>query len=104
MRCGKCGVEFNESTRDLFGEEVTLWTCPGCGEGLVDVKELAEIQKRLLSSRPECRRIVQVGNSLAVTLPRRIVDLLGLKKGDITSISYDVEKKAFVIAIGTSSG
>jgi hypothetical protein len=104
MRCGECGVEFNESTRELFGEEVTLWTCPGCGEELLDVKELVEVQKRLLSGRTERRRIVQVGNSLAVTLPRRIVDLLGLKKGDVTSISYDVEKKAFVVSIGQSSG
>ncbi|MDP7080949.1 MAG: AbrB/MazE/SpoVT family DNA-binding domain-containing protein [Candidatus Undinarchaeales archaeon] len=103
MRCGECGTDFKESTRELFGETITLWTCPGCGEELVDAQELAEVQKRLLGARPERRRIVQVGNSLAVTLPRRIVDLLGLKKGDVTSISYDVEKKAFVVTIGTSS-
>ena len=70
----------------------------------MDVKELAEVQKRLLDRRPERRRIVQVGNSLAVTLPRRAVELLGLKKGDVTSVSYDVEKQAFVIAIGLTSG
>ena len=33
------------------------------------------------------RRIIQTGSSLAVTLPKDIVDQLGLKKGDEVEVS-----------------
>lgn len=33
------------------------------------------------------RKIVQTGSSLAVTLPKEIVDRLGLKKGDEVEVS-----------------
>ena len=33
------------------------------------------------------RKIVQTGSSLAVTLPKDIVDRLGLKKGDAVEVS-----------------
>jgi antitoxin component of MazEF toxin-antitoxin module len=46
------------------------------------------------------RKIVQTGSSLAVTLPKDIVDELKLKKGDEVEVSVHPQTGAIVIRAG----
>ncbi len=46
------------------------------------------------------RRIVQTGSSLAVTLPRDVVDQFKLKKGDEVEVSVHPQTGAIVIRTG----
>ena len=46
------------------------------------------------------RKIVQTGSSLAVTLPREVVDEFKLKKGDEVEVSVHPQSGAIVIRTG----
>lgn len=46
------------------------------------------------------RKIVQTGSSLAVTLPREVVDEFKLKKGDEVEVSVHPQSGAIVIRPG----
>ena len=46
------------------------------------------------------RKIVQTGSSLAVTLPREVVEELKLKKGDEVEVSVHPQTGAIVIRAG----
>ena len=46
------------------------------------------------------RKIVQTGSSLAVTLPREVVDLFKLKKGDEVDVSVHPQTGAIVVRTG----
>lgn len=43
------------------------------------------------------RKIIQVGDSLAVTLPRDWLERVGLKKGDEVALVYDKVVKIVVV-------
>lgn len=47
------------------------------------------------------RKIVQTGSSLAVTLPREVVDQFKLKKGDSVDVSVHPKTGAIVVRAGT---
>jgi antitoxin component of MazEF toxin-antitoxin module len=44
------------------------------------------------------RKIVQSGSSVRLTLPKPIVDKLGLKKGDEVNVSMSQQNGAIIIA------
>lgn len=46
------------------------------------------------------RKIVQNGSSLAVTLPKDIVDQLGLKRGDEVEVALNPKDNAIIIRPG----
>ena len=46
------------------------------------------------------RKIVQTGSSLAVTLPREVVEELKLKKGDEVEVSVHPQTSAIIIRAG----
>ena len=46
------------------------------------------------------RKVVQTGSSLAVTLPREVVDLFKLKKGDEVDVSVHPQTGAIVVRTG----
>jgi putative addiction module antidote len=46
------------------------------------------------------RRIVQTGSSLAVTLPKEVVDQFKLKKGDPVEVSVHPQSGAIVVRTG----
>lgn len=46
------------------------------------------------------RKIVQTGSSLAVTLPKDIVDQLGLKKGDPVDVALNPRDGAIIVRPG----
>ena len=46
------------------------------------------------------RKIVQTGASLAVTLPKEVVDSLGLKKGDEVDVSIHPVTGAVIVRAG----
>lgn len=46
------------------------------------------------------RKIVQTGSSLAVTLPREVVELFKLKKGDAVDVSVHPQTGAIVVRTG----
>jgi antitoxin component of MazEF toxin-antitoxin module len=46
------------------------------------------------------RKIVQTGTSLAVTLPKEVVDELKLKKGDEVEVAVHPQTRAVIIRAG----
>ena len=46
------------------------------------------------------RKIVQTGSSLAVTLPRDVVDRFNLKKGDEVEVSVHPQTGAIIVRTG----
>lgn len=46
------------------------------------------------------RKIVQTGSSLAVTLPREVVEELKLKKGDDVEVSVHPQTSAIIVRAG----
>jgi putative addiction module antidote len=46
------------------------------------------------------RKIVQTGSSLAVTLPREVVEQLNLKKGDEVDVSVHPQTGAVIVRAG----
>ena len=46
------------------------------------------------------RKIIQTGTSLAVTLPREVVEELKLKKGDEVDVSVHPQTSAIIIRAG----
>lgn len=43
------------------------------------------------------QKVIQVGNSLAITIPKKIIESLGLDKKDYVDVYEEPEKKRIVI-------
>ena len=104
QKCDECGgrlekrlVEFGMYGINLgkFPAEV----CSKCGEEVFDEKTSEEIDKiakeKGLWELAKKVKIVKIGNSLAVRIPKTISDFLGLKEGKEALIRPD--KKNIVI-------
>lgn len=86
IRCGKCGKEMKEGTQDLFGEKIRVNIC-ACGKELVDVTDIARIQKKLMPEVHEIRVVTTAGSSSAVTIPKKLERFF--KKGDKVVVDFD---------------
>jgi antitoxin component of MazEF toxin-antitoxin module len=48
------------------------------------------------------QKVLRVGSSAAVTIPKKSLALLGLKIGDRVNVDVDVKRQTFVVARNTS--
>lgn len=75
-----------EKTQDLFGEKIRVNVC-ACGKELVNVTDIARIQKKLMPKIHEIRVITTAGSSSAVTIPKKLERFF--KKGDEVIVDFD---------------
>ncbi len=86
IRCGKCGKEMKEETQDLFSEKIRVNVC-ACGKELVNVTDIARIQKNLMPKIHEIRIVTTAGSSSAVTIPKKLERFF--RKGDEVIVDFD---------------
>lgn len=86
IKCSACGKEMKGKMQILFGERVMVDVC-GCGKELVNVKDLASIQKKIMPKVHEIRIVTTAGSSSAVTIPKQLERFF--KKGDEVVVDFD---------------
>ena len=71
MKCGKCTKTMKEKYEILLGERIKTFEC-SCGNKLISLKEATALQQKILPKIHTTRKIIGIGNSLAVTLPKQL--------------------------------
>jgi hypothetical protein len=85
--CGKCGKETEQEERIVEVLEGVLGkadVCMVCGEEWVSERELRRASRELKDRNVLTikRKLVKLGDSIAVRIPSEIIEVLGLKSGD----------------------
>ncbi len=85
--CGKCAKETEQKERIVDVLEGALGkaeVCMVCGEKWVSETELRRASRELKDRNLLTikRKLVKLGDSIAVRIPNDIVEMLGLKNGD----------------------
>ncbi len=75
-----------EETQDLFGEKIRVNVC-ACGKELVNIVDIARIQKKIMPKIHEIRVVTTAGSSSAVTIPKKLERFF--KKGDEVVVDFD---------------
>jgi hypothetical protein len=94
MKCGICGKKMNIVKEEVFGERVKVFQCQ-CGEELVELDEAIRLQKKVLPKIHEVRKVVSVGSSSAVTIPKELQRIF--RKGD--NIVLDFSPKDMTLKV-----
>lgn len=72
MRCDKCKGDMKVKTVKMFGESVKAKVCSRCGYRLVNIDEAIKLQEKLLPKIHVEKRIIKLGDSSAITIPRQL--------------------------------
>ncbi len=102
MKCPICdnGIlkkgKIRESMFGVYLGEFPAEICSGCGESFIDSSAMEKIEmiakKKGIWGLGAMTRITKTGNSLAVMIPKKIVDYLNLKDGEETYIHPENNK------------
>lgn len=95
MRCDKCRGEMKIKTVKLFGEKVRAKVCASCSYRLVNINEAIKLQEKLLPKIHVEKRIIKLGDSSAITIPKKLKSFFA--PGD--KIILDFEPKEMEIKI-----
>lgn len=95
MKCIICGKEKMEKIKDVIkqdGIEFEAFRCSSCGEEIMDMKQL----KVLASKYRKLRKAKDIifskwGNSIAVRIPKEIVEEYHIKSGKHGILTKDKE-------------
>lgn len=94
--CDVCGKEAILKYRDITLDNGKIiikkepyYECQKCKESFVTSEQMKELDKRLYNSFIFKRNVIVAGKSLAVTLPKDVVDYYKIKKGNKVSILTD---------------
>ncbi len=97
--CDKGTLKKGKIKEEMFGVylgEFPAEICSGCGESFTDEKTTKEIEKvakvKGIWGLEKKTKITRTGNSLAVRIPKPIVDFLNLKEGEDIYIHPDNNK------------
>lgn len=85
MQCGKCGKKMKTGMEEVFGEKVEVLKCQ-CGEELVELDEAIRLQKKVLPKVHNVRKVVSVGSSTAITIPKELQRIF--RKGDEVVVDF----------------
>ncbi len=103
--CEKGNLEKEKVPYDLLGEKIGMFdaeVCSSCGEIFFDEetsrKITAATKAKGLWGIGSRTKIGQAGSTLDIRLPKRIIDLLGLKKGEDVTI-YPESKRRLIIEL-----
>lgn len=86
MKCGKCGTIMKEREELLFGIKVKAYVCSKCGNNLIPLKEAIKVQHKIIPRIETSRKLVQLGGSIAVTLPKELKPIF--KKGERVKVYF----------------
>ncbi len=76
-KCPECGALLKKEKRVLSpGIYADLEVCPNCEDAWVDEKDYEDLRSLFK------RKVFKVGGSLAVRLPKEIVDMVNIHDGD----------------------
>ena len=87
MKCGKCGKNMKKEIQTIFGEKANVFVCNSCGNKMIDIDEAIKLQEKLLPKIHETRKIVSVGTSTAVTIPKKLEKIF--QKGDKVRVDFN---------------
>ncbi|MEE9236940.1 MAG: hypothetical protein V3U52_04055 [Thermoplasmata archaeon] len=95
-----CGGETEQVRTHWRGIPVRAWRCRKCGEEMIHP---SDAQRALVIARAIDRgefrvKVRQVGKSLTLTIPRKLVEAYGLEVGEIAEWGVESEDR-FVIRI-----
>ncbi|MBI2529721.1 MAG: hypothetical protein HYW05_01075 [Candidatus Diapherotrites archaeon] len=93
VKCN-CGGEFREQTVEFEGFDVKGLKCSKCGELTFTPEQFRKILalKELAKEVNSTRKVVKIGNSLGITLPKAI-NALGLKVGSKIALRLEDRKR-----------
>ncbi len=86
-RCDKCGKEMKVRAEKIFGENVKVKVCENCGNKLVSLNEAIKLQEKIVPRLHIEKRIIKVGNSSAITIPKVIQSFF--LPGSKVSLDFD---------------
>ncbi|MFH0986963.1 MAG: YgiT-type zinc finger protein [Candidatus Micrarchaeota archaeon] len=106
MKC-VCGSKLKKIKTDeeYFGGKVVLkgvdgYYCPKCKEELFTMQQIIDTQKKVRTIAPEFfktkKKVIKVGNSLALPISKDVATYVGMHKGDAFDISIESRKKLVV--------
>ncbi len=89
--CPICDTSMKKEKRELRkGIFARVEVCPKCEEEWVDEKGYEDLYEQMFT-----RKTFKIGGSLAIRIPKEIVNIIGLKEG--TDVKIDVKDKKIVI-------
>ena len=100
LKCVKCGKWAKPNTIRLEGFKVRGWKCRKCGESYlhpVDANRVLAYNK--LKNEVINAKLSYSGNSLIIRIPKNIVNVLGLKKGENIKLALEGPNKITVTLI-----
>ncbi len=96
MKCGKCGSKMHEKQGEyLYGVPYNYWSCPNCGDEIVDMRQLHEAAEKTRKLKQYSATVSQWGDSIAIRIPRELANQYHLKPKK--TVSLVPEKKAIKI-------
>ncbi len=89
--CPICDTPMKKERRELR-KGIFAWVevCPKCEEEWINEKGYEELYEQMFT-----RKTFKIGGSLAIRIPKEIVDIIGLKEG--TDVKIDVKDRKIVI-------
>ncbi len=86
--CPLCDTPMNLEKREIKkGIYAQVEVCPKCLEEFIDLEEHEKVYKEFYS------KAFKSGNSLAVRIPKKFADKIGIKEGTVFKIGIDDENK-----------
>ena len=98
LKCVKCGDWATPDGFNIEGFEIRGWKCKKCGEGYLhpgDAQRVLAFNKfrnEIINSK-----LSYSGNSIIVRLPKKIVNALGLEKGEEIELHIEGPNKISII-------
>lgn len=93
MKCTICKKGIMEKVKDTIeqdGVEFEAYRCSSCGEEIVDMKQLESLAEKYRKLRKaKDVTFAKWGNSIAVRIPRDIVEEYGIKSGRQAILTKD---------------
>ena len=84
----ECGGMAGKSTVNYKGYEVRGWTCKKCKKEYIHPEDSLKISKlEALKKNGIKVKVRTVGQSLVITLPKELVELYGLEKGEFVELT-----------------
>jgi len=92
MKCHQCKVKMGKVKGKMNGVEYEFFKCKKCGEELLDMQQLKELGKKHKKMRTSKEvTFAKWGNSLAIRIPKDIVDEFHLSPGKEAVLFKDKE-------------
>ena len=71
MRCS-CNGNMKDGYQNIMGVRTKVSVCSRCGKELIDMNEAIRAQKKLLPQIRKEQKIIRLGKSSVVTIPKKL--------------------------------